>query len=256
MPAMNRLLGAVAAITLGVVASAQIRLPDLLSRLPSLSSLLQGEPLTTSLNDAAGALPMLDDYEPTRFAPMMALPLGAGGGFRLRPGLYALTVESFCLQPGAFRPGRGDGYEVAPLKGTGADAVQTILRNTSAHPEIPQGDVQLLLWGVIARTPIGDMDAPLQTAARALMTPTQVARANGGALSRIPPELRDQLFERADPVTRRVLDAEAEIRDRLAQPGATLEELEEVALPERDATANRGPEVPPHRWSFDGRCAC
>ena len=106
---------------------------------------------------------MLDDYQPTRFAPMMSLPLGAGGGFRLRPGLYALTVESFCLQPGAFRPGRGDGYEVAPLKGTGADAVQTILRNTSAHPEIPQGDVQLLLWGVIARTPIGDMDAPLQT---------------------------------------------------------------------------------------------
>jgi hypothetical protein len=250
---MRRLLCVFGAVAIGSVTAAQIRLPDLPARLPSLSSLLQGEPLTTSLDDAGGALPMLDDYSPARFAPMMALPGGTSGGYRLRPGLYTLTVESYCLQPGAFRPGRGDGYVVAPLKGPGADAVQTILRGTAAHPEIPQSDVQVLLWGIIARTPVQEMDAPLQTAARTLMTPAQITRANGGALAMIPQEIRDQLFARADPVTRRVLDAEAQIRERLAQPGATLDELEEIAMPERDASAERGPEVPPSRWSFDAR---
>ncbi len=254
MPAtMRRLLCVFGAAAIGTVAAAQVRLPDLPSRVPPLSALLQGQALTTSLDDAAGALPMLDDYNPARFAPMMALPAGVGGGYRLRPGLYTLTVESYCLQPGAFRPGRGDGYVLAPLKGAGADAVQTILREAAAHPEIPQSDVQLLLWGVIARTPVQEMDAPLQTAARTLMTPAEIARANGRALATIPQEIRDQLFARADPVTQRVLDAEAQIRERLAQAGATFDELEEIAMPERDAGAERGPQVPPGRWSFDPR---
>ena len=94
---MRRLLLAFAAATLGTAAAAQIRIPDLPSRLPSLSSLLQGEPLTTSLDDAAGPLPMLDDYDPAHLVPMMALPRGAGGVFTPRPGLYTLTVDSFCL---------------------------------------------------------------------------------------------------------------------------------------------------------------
>ena len=131
--------------------------------------------------------------------------------------------------------------------------MQTIRRETARHPEIPPGDVQLLLWGLIARTPVREMDAPLQAAARAMMTPAQITRANGGALAKIPEEIRDQLFASADPVTRRVLEAESAIRDRLAEPGATLADLEDIAMPERDDSADRGPEVPPSRWSFDSR---
>ena len=83
---MKRFLTALLVSVGAAVVAAQVPIPNLLARIPSLTALVEGQPLSTSLDDAVGALPMLDDYEP-RFGPMTTLPLGPGGGACSGPAL-------------------------------------------------------------------------------------------------------------------------------------------------------------------------
>jgi len=251
------LLAAIAGLPLSVfgqIPSVSDLARKIADRVPGLSKILEAEPaLTTSLEDAYGELPMLDDWQPDPewFEPMRDLARDASGGFVLRPGYFRLDAESYCLHAGTAGPRGGDGFVLAPLAGPRGDIVESILRESVAHPGVSQAHVQSLLWAVLARAKVADLNDELREAATALLTRDQIYELDGGALGRVPADLREEAFGALPDIVRRTLEAEAELRERLAAGDATFEELEAIAVPDRDPEWQDGDrEIPAGRWSF------
>ena len=191
-----------------------------LDRLPSLDDLLNRQPLTSSLDDAVTSVPFLDRFDPETASPLLELPFGLDDGVTLVPGLWEGQLQSYCLKAGTYGPSRGDGYLWAPLKGPKADVISAILSRSAFHPDVPQQDVQVLLWGIIARTKVSQLAAGPRKAAEALLTESQIASIDGSALDIIPDDwLRKLTGPIAEPV-RRVLEAENRLRQAFANPGA------------------------------------
>ena len=78
----------------------------------------------TRLADAVAEMPFLDIYNPGTYAPLGEMPrLPFRGYYLISPGRYELDGAVFCLHAGAYAPGGGDGYALAPLKGIGARTI-------------------------------------------------------------------------------------------------------------------------------------
>jgi hypothetical protein len=248
-----------ALLALSVASPAHAQLGDVLKRgrgaidrMPSLSSFLEGEPpVTTSLDDALTEVPWLDGYDPSFLLPLEGFPMDAEGRFRLIPGAYAFAAQSYCLKAGTHGPGGGDGYAYAPLAGPKSTIVRKILRGSAAHPEIPQHDVQVLLWAIIARTKPSDMPREMRLTAARLLTPQEIAQLEGGALGLVPEPLMRRAMAELPPFAREVFEAEARIRSMLSQANASYADLERVAVlagaPPPDP---EGRLVPERRWSY------
>lgn len=220
--------------------------------LPDLEQLLRGEPpITTSLNDAVTGVPFLDDFNPTLFTPVSALSRGPNQGYLLRPGLFAFEAQSYCLNAGSYAPGKGEGYLYAPLKGSRAGVIASLLRRSRDHPKIAQRDIQTLIWAILARTRLSDMPPRMLAVATQLLTPQELFEVNGGALALIPENLLRQMMARLPKPIQQVLEAEARLRSLLTQANATFEQLEQAAV--RFGVAPKGEgsrEVPEGRWSY------
>lgn len=226
-----------------------VGLPD---AVPSLQDLIDGEdPLTTSLGDVAMEMPILDGRAPTGFSPLTDLPWDAHLGYLAMPGAYQFVAESYCLKAGTHGPGGGDGYAYADLAGSRGAMVQTILREAVNHPEIPQSHIQLLLWGVIARTQLQAMPAEAQAVAQRMLTEAERRQINGGALGLIPREAQQPLFRALPQSVRQVLEAEAELRRLLTQGNATYQQIEAIAVLTGSVGQGDGSRhIPQGRWSL------
>ena len=221
-------------------------------KIPGLDKILRQEPtLSTSFEDATTGVPFLDDFEPPVLAPMTEVPRGRSHSFMLGPGGYEAVLESYCLHAGTHGPGKGEGYLWAPLKGPVASIISHILRNAAAHPEVEQRNIQVLIWGILARTKISDMSDELQDAAGALLTAREIRRLNGGALGQIPRELMDQAFGELPPAVRQILEAEARIRGMLSEGVSDFDAIEGVAVLPGDPPPDENAEdTPRSRWSY------
>jgi len=226
-------------------------------KIPGVDALLKREPtLTTSLADVAPEIPYLDDYNPGEFAPLIEVPRDTQTHYLRYPGLYEFVAQSYCLHAGSYGPRSGNGYLYAPLKGRRADVINDILSNSVRHPEVPQKDIQLLVWGVLAESKVSTMSPNLQEAAEKLLTKKQISSLNGGALGQIPPEVRSKLLPQLPPLARMAFDAENSLRGMLSQQTLpAFQEVERVAVLTGDPPANlRDPskekEVPSGRWSY------
>ncbi|HDP89304.1 MAG TPA: hypothetical protein ENN42_05015, partial [Thioalkalivibrio sp.] len=261
------LAGLLAALVLmaSAMALAQFRLPqppvpdvgDILRdqldlRIPDLRRILEEPPaLSSSFDDAVTGVPFLDDLDPIVTAPMSQLPFSGDGAFIVAlPGVYELQACSFCLHAGVSGPGRGEGYLYAPLSGSLAGVIQTVLDGAMVHPEVGQREVQSLIWAIQSRAKVSEMPAELQEAARVLLTRDQINRLNGGALGMIPEELFDQAFVDVPDEVRMVMEAEARLRRRLQQEVYDFEALETIAVLSGEPTQEDIAEVPRGRWSW------
>ena len=189
------------ATILGQIPSLSDLARKITDRVPGLSRILEAEPaLTTSLENAYGELPMLDDWQPDPewFEPMRELPRDADGGFVLQPGYFRLDAQSYCLHAGTAGPRGGDGFVLAPLAGPRGDIVESILRESVAHPAVSQQHLQELLWAVLARSKVADLNDELQEAAAALLTRDQIYDLDGGALGHVPADLREEALQVGD----------------------------------------------------------
>ena len=216
----------------------------------TVSSGLDRPAITTSLSDAASEVPSLDNFNPPHFQSMLYLPRGPKGEFYLKPGAYEYTAWSYCLHAGTYGPRGGDGYIYAPLKGPRADIIRKILQNSVSHREIPQRNIQVLIWAVLARTKISNMSREAQLAAAKLLTPEEILEVNGGALGLIPDSVKEIALERMPPLLRQAYDAERRLRSLLNDANSTYEEMERAAVLIGDSVRGAGSrDVPKGRWS-------
>ena len=226
MPSFSR-----CALLASSVAAAFLTAPNLAgqTRVPTFLRGASQAPLTTSSRDVELALPMLDDYDPTSSGDAIALDRSASGAWWLEEGVFGAHLEGYCLQPGASR-GRGDiGYGDAPLKGPLADVIHNILRNRSLHPNVTQEHTQALIWAIIARTPFEDLPAELQQTGRVLLSNSELRRLGTNAPGRLATELQQRLLESAPSGIRRILEAEARLRDTLSRVSTAYADLERIA---------------------------
>ena len=226
-------------------------LRDLLDK-TSLHRLIDGDPpVTTGLDDALTGIDFLDRYNPSRFASLRAQPQDAAGAFHVGPGAYDFVAESYCLHSGTHGPGGGDGYVSAPLLGRRRDAVRHILQSAVARPEIPQQDIQVLLWAILARTRISDMPRKTQMAAARLLTPEQLLDLEGGALGLLPDRALREATQSLPLAVRRAYKAEAGFRQMLSRVDASFDEIERFAVlggdPASDPASRK---IPQGRWSY------
>ena len=208
-------------------------------------------PITTSLSDARWGDPSKDGFvprEPQR--SLMTLQRTPNGGFVLQPGYYALQVQSYCLKAGTHGPGGGDGYLYAPPRGPADDAVMTIVRNSVNRPEIPQSNIQQLLWAIIARAKFEDLSPQLRATASQLLTPRQLASLNRSALDVLQGNALTNALGGIPEPLRQIAQAEAQLRQMLTTPGASFAEMERVAVLSGAAPRGAGSQdIPSGRWS-------
>lgn len=209
---------------------------------------LQKAPITTSLPDARWGDPSQDGFTPRQpKRQLTTLQRTPSGGFVLQPGYYEFHDQSYCLQAGTHGPGGGDGYLFGPTKGPAEDAVMTVVRNSVAHPEIDQHQIQTLLWAIIARARFEDLSHEHQAVAAQLLTPRQLASLNRNALDMLS---RGPIADNLPRGLRDILQAEADLRRMLAMPGTSFAELERVAVLSGMAGVGEGSQdVPNGRWS-------
>jgi hypothetical protein len=236
-------------------ASAQLgRIADRLKKGPNASSLLEGEPpISTSLEHATYGVDSLDRLDPpdSLFVPMSSLDRTPTGGFTLEEGYYEMHTQSYCLKAGTHGPGGGDGYLYAAPQGSAEGAVVAILRNSVAHPDIPQRDIQVLLWAIIARAKFEELEPRLKATALKLLTHQELAMLNRNALDLMPGPVLDRALNSVPAPIRTVLEAEAQMRQMLTTPGTSFEQMERVAVLAGMAPLGEGSRaVPSGRWSL------
>lgn len=206
---------------------------------------LEGEaPVSTELGDAVWGNAALDGVTPPiEPAPMASLARTDEGGFVLQPGYWQFSTQSYCLKAGTHGPGGGDGYVFAPLRGSQEEAVRDILRKSYSRPDIPQRDIQVLLWAIIARTKFENLSADKRATAAAFLTREQMASLNRSAMDLVPRRSMGRVLGELPTPVRSVFQAEANLRRSLTRGRASYEELERIAV--------LSGEVPPGAGSLD-----
>ncbi len=234
-------------------------IPDIPVDIPSLSDIplvgdfLEEEPAITScLDDAVSEVPDMDNFEPEFFSQLYDMPVNSNGSIFLLPGAYELETRSYCLHAGTYVSDTGgNGYIYAPLVGDRRDIIQAILDRSSDHGEIPQRDVQVLIWAVLAKYEFTDMNSSMQRTVTALLTPDEIFELNGGYMALVPDDMMSRVFGELPEPLRAVMEAEAGLRNTLSRAGSTYEELEAIAvLPGNPPAQCNERDIPEGRWSL------
>jgi hypothetical protein len=199
---------------------------------PAVPNILSGpQPVSTNIKDALWGDPAKDGFNPpVGVQQLTSLARSPNGGFVLTPGFYEMLAQSYCLHAGTHGPGGGDGYLYAPVKGSAKDAVESILRNSSAHPEIAQHDIQLLLWAIVAKAKFENLDNRLKLIAAQLLSKKQLASLNRSALSVLTSSELSSLTGGLPGPLRTVVEAESRMRLMMSVPGSSFADIERVAV--------------------------
>ena len=172
---------------------------------------------------------------PTDAASLLLVPRDASGDYLTLPGLFEIVAESFCLKAGTNPPGRnrgnyGSGYLFAPLKGPKAGQVEKILRRSEDRTEIPQYEVQLLLWAIIAEHKLSECPKNIQKTAKALLDDKDLRGLENDVLAVPPPQLRGKVYGSLPPLVREALEAENKMRELLAEKFADVSDSAETLV--------------------------
>jgi hypothetical protein len=125
----------------------------------------------------------------------------------------------------------------------------SIVRNSVQHPEIPQHDIQVLLWAIIARSKFEDLQPQLKLTAAKLLTPKQIASLNRNATNFLPSPIMSQIKSSLPPLIQQIVEAENQLRGMLSSANASYEQMERVAVLTGVAPMGEGSrEIPTGRW--------
>jgi len=125
--------------------------------------------ITTGFSDTIHADTLPANIEPKAFKPLSQLDRTDDGAFILKPGIYEAYVQSYTLEPGDVNATKAGGYYPAPIKGAKAKIVASLLKQIELHPDVPQNDVQFLLFAIVQGVDLEKMPPNVQqTAVRVL----------------------------------------------------------------------------------------
>lgn len=165
------------------------------------------------------------DRKPTS---LMDLPQTQNGGFVLSPGFYETEFKTYCLQPGTPDPTPGEAYFQGPVTGHRKEIVETILLNSRDRQEIPQRNIQLLLWNVVSGSDFNKLSPTVQSDATKLLTPKQVFQLRGGVWGAI----------KTVSSSTGILNANKDMQ-RLFNMGSTYESIERMAVLREPSKVNK-----------------
>ena len=245
---------------LPVVTAAQLPRPSDLSgivrTLPSLDRFMKNRPLETTFDNTLGQVKLLDRLDIKRQpGDMKRLARTSNGAFVLQPGLWEGEFESYCLRTATWSPGAGDGYLWAPIKGSRAGAIATILRTSVRHPNIPRGDIQMLLWAILSKTRVSEMPPKLQAAARALLPAAEVNAIDVNGIQAMEIADRTRLFRGVTGPIKQALEVESDLRYEFSKANANYEQIEKIAVlsgapPAQNRNAIRRGQWSPHPGGY------
>lgn len=217
---------------------------------PVASILKKPDPITTSFKDAVLENSLPESFgNDKKYTPLYQLKRNEEGAFMLCPGYYEMTNKSYCLKAGTHGPSQGDGYMFAPTLGPKDNIVNSILRVSAKHPEIPQRDVQVLLWAIIAKSKFKDMAGKLKLTAGLLLTPKEILELNGGAIGTLSDEALKREVIDMPPAVQAVMEAENKIRNLVATGVDRYEDYEHWAVLAGFAPNDR-PDITRGKWAL------
>lgn len=118
--------------------------------------------LSTSFADTIHGETLPANIDPKMYRPLTELERSEDGAFILKPGMYEAYVQSYTLDLGDANSTKAGGYYPAPIKGTKAKIVASILKQIELHPDVGQVDVQQLLLFVVQGTDLDKMPPSVQ----------------------------------------------------------------------------------------------
>jgi hypothetical protein len=143
----------------------------------------KGAALTTSFADTIhlGTLPAT--FEPKAFTPLSKLERTDDGSFVLRAGIFEAYVQSYSFEPGDTN-GRAGGFYPAPIKGRRAKVITDVLKYSELHPDVPQSDIQQLLWAIVGGADLEKMPASVQQTGGRILPPESLAQIQGSVVAK------------------------------------------------------------------------
>ena len=224
-----------------------------LSAGPEVLSGFKAEPLTTNFSDAIHPDTLPPSIDPKAFQPLSKLPRRDDGAFLLNVGIFEAYVQSYSLDPGERNWQRGAAFYPAPIKGRRARVIADVLKQIELHPDVPQDNVQQLLWAIVQGSDFEKMPAPMQqTAARILpkesLSALQGATAANAITNRLLGIVNNRL-SKDKQLQKDVSDATGKLKQLDQEYGVTdtVNAVKEASASQTVATA--GDIVPRGTWA-------
>ena len=204
--------------------------------------------VSTNISDALPVATHLDGVD-----GLVPLPLPED--FNFGPGYYRGTIRSYCLHAGTYGPTSGDGYLIAPMKGTHGNIVAGILSRSAQHPEIKQSEIQRLIWAVEAGSDLGTFDSGFRSRVAPLLSTQDMAVLSARPVRReVAGRLRAGIGKLIPSGAQRVVSQVNDWSGTLASLDVPFEELERMGVLTGDAPWGRGSrrDVSPGNWAYVG----
>lgn len=190
--------------------------------------------VTTSINDAYPVVPWLGDFEEQEPQTIT--------DFNLAPGYYRTTIQTYCLHAGEYGATKGDGYLIAPLKGSRAKMISSILLKSEDHPEIQQQDIQELIWGIEAGVKFSDYPTDFQVRVQPLLSPEEIAELNVDVSA---------VFDNMPEGMQELANMYKDLRSRLVDPSSNYQQIEQIAVQNGIPPIGPGSKtVNPGNWTY------
>uniref|UniRef100_UPI002F9474C5 hypothetical protein n=1 Tax=Kaistella sp. TaxID=2782235 RepID=UPI002F9474C5 len=151
-------------------------------------------------------------------------------GYVLTPGYYQIQLKSFCLKAGTYAPSKGDGYLFAPLKGPKEEIINALVKNWYNHQDIPQEQVQSLVWAVIAKSSFKNLNTESKLIAARLLSKDQLLKLSKMGLDFIPADIMSKAKSNLPQPVQIALDAENKIRNFFSSSSSSYADLERLAM--------------------------
>ncbi len=139
--------------------------------------------LTTNFSDAIHLDTLPPSVDPKAFKPLTSLERSDDGAFILKAGIYEAYLQSYTLDPGDVNLPKAGGYYPAPIKGRRAKIVASLLKESELHPDVPQGEIQQLLFFIVQGLDLEKMPPAFQQTALRVMSKESLRQLQGAAMA-------------------------------------------------------------------------
>jgi hypothetical protein len=180
----------------------------------------KGPALTTGFADTIHLDTLPSTVEPKAFKPLARLDRTDDGSFILKAGIFEAYLQSYSLEPGDLGGNRVAGFYPASIKGRRAKVIAAVLKQTELHPDVPQPDVQQLLWAIVGGADLEKMPPPVQQTAARILPRDVLAQLQGAVQAKAAEKVLIGWLNRKiskDPAAKQSVGAANQVEGQMRQ---------------------------------------